>query len=130
MTTRDHLPPIGWPLLPLPRNGALHYPSLEQSVRETLEAILRTNPGEQLMDPTFGGGLEQFLNLPNTIETRRRIRDAVSNAVNAWERRVVLDRVEVWDVPDRPTHLQIEIGYRLRRTGATQQIAVTLELQS
>jgi len=128
MTTPLRPPvPVGWPLLPLPDSGgALQWPDAEASVRQTIEAILRTRPGEQLMRPRFGGGLEEFVHEQNTLVTRRRIHDAIADALGRWEPRIDLDRVEVWEIPNRPTEVRVEISYRLRRTGATQQIGLTM----
>jgi uncharacterized protein len=123
--------PIGWPLLPLPdERGQLAYPSLEQSVRDSIRVILSTRPGEQLMRPAFGGGLEDFLHEPNTLTTRRRIRDLVLRSLEQWERRIAVDRVEVLEVPNRPAEVRVEIAYRLRRTGLGQQLGVTMHLEA
>ena len=122
-------PLIGWPLLPLPdARGTLRYPTLEESVRESIQIILRTRPGEQLMRPRFGGGLERFVNEQNTISTRRRIRELITDSLERWEQRIILDRVEVTEHPDRPTHVRVVIGYRLRRTGAVEQIGLSMNL--
>lgn len=122
-------PPIGWPLLPLPdEHGLLAYPDLAESVRQTIRAILATRPGEQLMRPDFGAGLELLLHEPNSIATRRRIRDLVQSALERWEQRVLLDRVEVWEVANEPTHVRIEIAYRLARTGEPGALAATMQL--
>ena len=128
---KSNVPPprIGWPLLPVPgADGRLSYPSLDESVRQSLEILLRTRPGEQLLRSDFGAGLENLLHEPNTLTTRRRIRDLVTDSLNLWETRILLDRVEVWEVPDRPAEVRVEIAYRLRRTGAARQTALTLEL--
>lgn len=119
--------PVGWPLLPLPNtNGLLEWPDAERSVRQTIEVILRTRPGEQLMRPRFGGGLEDFLHEPNTLVTRRRIHDAIVDALTTWEPRIDVDRVEVWEVPEEAAQVRVEISYRLRRTGAVEQIGLTM----
>lgn len=124
-------PYIGWPLLPIPNgNGELCYPTLEESIRQLIEVILRTRPGEQLMRPEFGAGLERYLHEPNDLTTRRRIRDLVKEAIEQWEGRVVLDRVEVIEVADKPTHLRVEIAYRLRRTGIVQQMGISMTLEA
>jgi phage baseplate assembly protein W len=124
-------PLIGWPLLPLPdENGQLNYPTLESSVRQSIQIILRTRPGEQLMRPLFGAGLENYLHELNTLTTRRRIRDLIMESLEAWERRVILDRVEVNEVEGEPAQIRVELGYRIRRTGQPQQLGVTLELES
>jgi phage baseplate assembly protein W len=131
VTPRALLPAIGWPLFALPdERGELRYPSLAESVRQTIQVILSTRPGEQLMRPTFGAGLQACLNEPNTLTTRRRIRDLVTESLERWEPRILLDRVEVWEVPNESTHLRVEIAYRLRRTGASERVAVALELEA
>lgn len=123
-------PPVGWPLLPLPdENGELHYPDLDESVRQQIRVILTTRPGEQLMRPDYGAGLEGFVHEPNTLTTRRRIRDAVAGGLGRWEPRIAVDRVEVWEVADRPGQVRVEIGYRLRRTGAAREMGVVLDME-
>jgi len=123
-------PLLGWPFLPLPdEDGAIGWPGLEQSVRDTIRVILSTRPGEQLMRAEFGAGLDLLLHEPNTLGTRRQIRDLVQNALERWERRVLLDGVEVWEVPDSPSHVRVEIAYRLARNGAAGTINVTLQLE-
>ena len=123
-------PLISYPLLPLPdAKGQLNYPSLEDSIRQFIRVILQTRPGEQLMRPEFGAGLATFLNESNTITTRRRIRDLVVDSLSRWEPRIIVDRVEVEEVAEQPTHLRVEIFYRLKRTGLPQQMGLTVQLE-
>ncbi len=130
MTAAFH-PPISWPLLPLPDdNGELQYPSLEEGVRASLEIILSTRPGEQLMRPDFGAGLQEFIALPNTIATRRAIRDRIQESVARWEPRVLVDRVEVWEAQEAPGAVRIELHYRLRRTGQSGSLSAALDLSN
>ena len=132
LTTDERIPgpPIGWPLLPVPDdNGELAYPGgLAESVRQQLQTILSTRFGEQLMRPSFGTGLTDFLGEPDTIATRGRIYDRVTDAIAEWEPRVIVDRVDVDDLPNRPGWLHIQIAYRLRRTGDIMTLGVNLEL--
>ena len=122
---------IGWPLLPLPdEHGRIDYPDLAESVRQLIRIILSTRPKEQLMRPDFGAGLELMLHEPNTLATRREIRESVQSALERWEPRILLDRVEVWDVNDEPTHVRVEIGYRLARNGEPGAVGLTMQLES
>jgi phage baseplate assembly protein W len=124
-------PLLGWPLLPLPdESGRLAYPTLEESVRQMIRVILSTRPGEQLMRPEFGAGLDRLVHEPNTLATRRRIRDLVQESLTRWERRILLDRVEVWEVENQPSQVRVEIVYRLIRTGAPMQTGLTVELET
>lgn len=123
-------PLLGWPLFEVPdEHGQLDWPSLESSVRQSIRVILSTTPGEQLMRPEFGAGLDRLLHEPNSLTTRRQLRDWVMSALNRWERRILLDRVEVLEVPDRPTDLRVEIAYRLARSGIPGAVAVRIELE-
>lgn len=124
-------PPLGWPLLPLPDEaGQLHWPTLEQSVAQQIRVLLQTRPGEQLMRPTFGAGLEDFLHEPNTITTHRRIRDLVSTTLARGEQRIVVDDIAVNTPPDQPAQVRVEIAYRLRRTGVAHRLGLTLALSA
>ena len=124
-------PLIGWPLLSQPDdNGQLHYPTLAESVRQQIQVILRTKPGEQLMRPEFGAGLQNLLHESNTLATRVRMRDLIVESLERWERRIAVDRVDVTEVSGRPTHVRVEIAYRLKRTGVAQQVGVSVELSA
>lgn len=127
--------PIGWPLLPLPdENGQLAYPSLAQSVRELIQVLLSTRPGEQLMRPGFGAGLENLLTEPNTVATRSRIKDLIDDALKRWEQRIVVDGIAVDPVSDAASGVadgvRVEIAYRHKRTGAPARIGLSLVMEA
>lgn len=123
-------PLLGWPLFALPdEHGRLDWPDPEASVRQSIRIILSTRPGEQLMRPEFGAGLDRLLHAPNNLATRRQIRDWVMDSLGRWERRILLDRVEVFEVPLQPSDLRLEIAYRLARSGTPGALAVTVRLE-
>jgi Bacteriophage baseplate protein W len=122
-------PPVGWPLLGVPdAQGQLAFPTPEQSVRQSIEIILRTRPGEQLQHPEFGAGLEDFVGQPNSPTTRRRIQEVVLGSLVRWEPRLEPLRVDVEEIPDRPTQVRVQLTYRLKRTGAVQQLGLAIDL--
>lgn len=125
-----HLPKLqlGWPFDPRPLFGGMGYPDLDRSIRDQIKIILMTQPGELLLHPTFGAGLEALLHEPNTLSTRRRLRDLVVKAVGQWEPRIVLDQTDVWEQPERPDTVRVELAYRIKRTGAAQQFTFDLVL--
>lgn len=115
-------PDAGWPLLPTPdADGRLTWPDQALSVRQMIEVILRTAPGEQLMRPAFGAGLETLMHTPNTLTTRARTQEAIINAVRRYEPRILLDRVDVDEGPD-PRELVVTLSYRLALTGQLAQV--------
>ena len=125
---RNALPPpeIGWPLLPVPdADGALRWPDLETSVREMIEVILRTAPGEQLMRPAFGAGLDRLIHQPNTLTVRARAQEAIIGGLRVYEQRIILDRVDV-DSGDSERELLVTISYRLRPSGDPARISARI----
>jgi phage baseplate assembly protein W len=120
--------PLGWPFLPKPKGGVISYPGMEQSIRDSIRVILTTRPGEQLMRPRFGAGLENFLDQGNTVALRSQIQSAILQSLKNYENRITVDAVDVDPVPGDNSQLQIEIYYRILRTNSTQQISVKLEV--
>ncbi len=121
--------PGGWPLLPVPdEGGALRYPVPEASVRQAIEVLLRTRPGEQLMRPEFGGGLDALLHEPNTLATRARIRERIADALARWEPRIAVERIDVDPASDDPAQVRVVIAYRMRQGGEAARVGLRLVL--
>jgi len=95
-------------------------------VRQSVRVILSTRPGELLLHPDFGAGLDTFLNDLDTVALRRRIHDRILDSLARWEPRIDVDRVDVCDVPGQPSQLRIQIHYRLRRNGVPASVGLTL----
>jgi phage baseplate assembly protein W len=127
LTTPVYRDPISWPLLPVPVGGQLAYPSLDRSVRDSIRILLLTRPGEQLMRPRFGAGLDNFRDQSNTLMTRSRIQGAIVDTLSLYEPRITVDRVDVDPVVGAPGEVHVQIYYRLVRTGQAQQLGATLQ---
>jgi phage baseplate assembly protein W len=126
MTNNNYKEPISWPFLPVPQNGILSYTSLEQCVRDSIRIILTTRPGEQLMQPLFGAGLQDFVGEGNTVAVRRQIQSVILDSLQKYEPRITVDNVDVDALPNSPQQIHIKIYYRLLRTNAAQQVGVSL----
>jgi uncharacterized protein len=123
-TAKPSLPQVarGWPLLPVPGvDGTLAWPDPVVSVRQMIEVILRTAPGEQLMRPRFGAGTAAMLHAPNDLTTRAQMHDAIASALKLYEPRIVVDRVDVDTAPD-PREVLVTIAYRLVLTGEARTL--------
>lgn len=106
-----------FPLRPDPARGHLRVRDGAEKVRESIELILRTEPGERLMRPRFGCPLRGFLMEPNTVATRARIQRAVAGALDAHEPRIAVQEVTVTPGDD-PALAHITIRYRHRLDGS------------
>ena len=102
---------VAFPVAPDVVRGALVHRSGAEKVRESIELILRTEPGERVMRPTFGCGLRQFLMEPNSVATRARLERVVAAALDAWEPRIAV--TELTALPgDDPAMVVLTIRYR------------------
>src|SRR5262249_22450083 len=79
---------VPFPLRPDASTRRIDWLSGMEPVRQSIEIILDTEPGERVMQPTFGCGLRRFLMAPNTATTRTAIQQDVAAALNAWEPRI------------------------------------------
>ena len=123
--------PLGWPLLPVPdADGRLRFPTLAQSVRESIQVILSTRPGEQLQRPSFGAGLESLLTEPNTVATRSRMHDLIAESLALWEPRIDVEAIAVDLVDGDAGAVRVEIAYRLKRTQQPARVGLTLAMES
>jgi len=93
-----------------PTGGRLDWLAGQDLVRQSIETILATEPGERVMRPAFGCGLSRYVMAPNTAGTRAAIQQDVVVALGAWEPRIRVLEVQV-AVGEEPTLLWIDISY-------------------
>ncbi len=104
---------VGFPVRPGPVRADLAYRAGAEKVRESMELILRTEPGERLMRPQFGCGLRQFLMEPNNVATRARLERVVQRALESYEPRIRLRSVTATP-GDEPSLVHLTIRYEHR----------------
>lgn len=111
-------------------NGQMLWSAGELNVRESICIILRTRPGERLLRPDFGCGLDSYLFEPNTIGTLRLIQEEVKRALKRWEPRITLDDVVVATSAEDARAVDISIYYTLIATQRRERLNMTLALQA
>src|ERR671920_1375896 len=97
-------------------DGRVAWSEGEANVRESIQVILLTERRERLMLPEFGGGLSGYLFEPNTVATRRLIRDRIQRALEQWEPRIAVESVEVEADPEDSQAAVATITYQLVAT--------------
>ncbi|MGB4825967.1 MAG: GPW/gp25 family protein [Paracoccaceae bacterium] len=115
--TRPYLG-VGWAFPVRPVAGQLEFARYEVDVEQAIEIILRTSPGERVMKPAFGAGLDRFLFAGNSAVTHRRVERAVTRALIDQEPRITVERVAARAADGEPNLMEIEIDYVVRRSNA------------
>ena len=121
---------VGWPLEAPDTGGRFGYAAASQCLREALWNVLMTSPGERLMRPSFGAGLNKWIGQPNTESTRQLIVSSINAAVGKWEQRVVLTSVTVVVDATDAASVVVTLSYTARgQPGvAPAQLSLTLAL--
>jgi len=94
----------------------------EDHVRDLIEQVLFTNPGERVNLPEFGCGLRNLVFAGNSDILRATTQFIVTQNLNRWLGDTL--SVEQVQVTNDEETLLIEIVYTLRRTRERQRVAV------
>ncbi|HBY59761.1 MAG TPA: hypothetical protein DEH78_08045 [Solibacterales bacterium] len=86
----------------------------EDHVRDMIEQVLFTAPGERVNRPTFGSGLQQLVFAPNSDALAAATQLSVQAALQQWLGDAIL--VQAVDVKNEDSTLRVTIQYVLRRT--------------
>jgi uncharacterized protein len=119
---------VGFPVR-LTSEQTLESAIYEEDIRQAIHIILGTNPGERLMRPDFGAGLNQFIFEPVNTATMAQVKTRVEEALIDWEPRIVIDEVKVSADPSERNSLLIEVQYRVRATDSRQNLVYPFYLE-
>ena len=87
----------------------------DDHIRDLIEQVLFTSPGERVNRPTFGCGLNQLVFAPNSPELAAALQFTVQAALQQWLGDVI--QVQSLDVTSEDSTLQVELKYLVLRTG-------------
>ncbi len=98
------------------------------SVRQAIFLLLSTVPGERVMRPDYGCDLHRLVFSPNDDTTAGLAIHYVRRALDRWEPRIVVLRLDAGPNIDRPELLDILLEYRVRATQQVEQTTLALNL--
>jgi Bacteriophage baseplate protein W len=90
----------------------------DDHVRDMIEQLLFTNPGERVNRPDFGSGLLQLVFAPNSPELAATLQFTVQAALQQWLGDVI--DIGSLSVSSDDAQLRVELQYAIRRTGETR----------
>lgn len=86
----------------------------EAHIRDMIEQVLFTSPGERVNRPTFGCGLAQLVFVPNSEELAAATQYLVQGALQQWLGDLI--QVEEVQVETVDSTLRVAVQYVVRRT--------------
>lgn len=90
----------------------------DDHIRDMLEQLIFTSPGERVNRPDFGSGILQLIFAPNSPELAATLQFTLQAAIQRWLGDV-LD-LQAVDVQSIDSTLTIDLQYVLRRTNEPQ----------
>lgn len=86
----------------------------EEHLRDLIEQVLFTSPGERANRPTFGCGLMQLIFAPNSGELATATQYLVQGSLQQWLGELI--QIEEVKVEGKEATIEITIKYTIRRT--------------
>ena len=109
----------GWSFpVALDAQGRIALSSGEEKVRQSLELILSTSPGERVMLPDFGCSIHERVFTLVEGATMGRLIDDITRALSQWEHRIDVLEVRVDPSATDPALLLIHVDYAVRSTNS------------
>ena len=118
---------VGFPLR-TDRLGRLTAVDDDTHIRDLIEQVLFTTPGERVNRPTFGSGLLQLVFTPMSDEIAATLQFVVQSALTQW----LGDLIDLRgvSVAQQEGTLEITVAYVIRRTQAAQTATFSREVPS
>lgn len=86
----------------------------DDHIRDMIEQLLFTNPGERVNRPDFGSGLLQMVFAPNSPEIAAALQFTVQASLQQWLGDVI--QVHSLEVTSEDSTLRVELSYIVLRT--------------
>jgi uncharacterized protein len=87
----------------------------DDHIRDMIEQLLFTNPGERVNRPDFGSGVLQLIFAPNSPELAAALQFTMQAALQQWLGDVI--QVQQLEVLSEDSRLHITLEYAILRTG-------------
>lgn len=114
--------------LSLSAQGGIEMVAENDSVRQALLLLFSTNPGERVMRPDYGCLIHRLVFSPNDETTAGLAIHYVRRAIDLWEPRIDVLRLDATRNPESPERLNILLEYRVRATQQVQSMSYPLNL--
>jgi hypothetical protein len=96
--------------------------SADDDIRESLQILLSTAPGERVMNPSFGCGLRTRIFDTVSASMITEVKDIVERAILFYEPRITLNGIDIVQRDALGGILDIDIRYTVRSTNTRSNL--------
>jgi uncharacterized protein len=98
----------------------------DDHIRDMIEQLLLTSPGERVNRPDFGSGLLQLVFAPNSPELAAALKFTMQAALQRWLGDLI--EVRALEVISQDSTLSIDVRYLVRRTNQERTAQFTRQV--
>jgi hypothetical protein len=100
----------------------------DNSVRQAILLLISTMPGERVMRPEYGCDLHRLVFAPNDDTTAGLVIHYIQRALERWEPRIEILRLDAGRNAERPALLDILLEYRVLATQRVEALTFAVNL--
>ena len=104
-------------------SGLTAFTTYEDHIRDLVEQVLFTRPGERVNRPQFGAGVEQLVFAPSGDHLAAATQMLVAGALQQWLGDLI--QVDAVDVQQDDSTITVTVRYIIRRTTQTLEVEFT-----
>ncbi len=121
---------IGWKFpIQLDNNGKFALSKYEEDIKEAIIIILKTQPGERVMHPEFGCGINNYIFSIINTNNLLQIENEIKRALVLYEPRISIKEVKASSNESAQGYLNINIDYQVKSTNSRQSIVYPFYLR-
>jgi uncharacterized protein len=109
--------------------GGLNWSAGPDRIQDAIWLIVKTSPGERVMRPRFGTGIDNFVFRSNSPAVRMELAETIKHGLLEWEPRIDIEAVRVDPVPREESQVLVAVDYRIRATNQLFNVVYPLYLE-
>lgn len=100
----------------------------QEDIRQSLQILFSTAPGERVMRPDYGCDLNSIMFENLGEDLLADIERKITESILRYETRVVLNSLQVTQSPGTPSQLIVSVSYRVRGSDMTGKLDALLDI--
>ncbi|UCD35983.1 MAG: GPW/gp25 family protein [Nitrospiraceae bacterium] len=108
--------------------GGIDMVDEHESVRQSILLLMSHTRGERVMRPEYGCDLHKLVFAPNDDTTAGLAIHYTRQALERWEPRIDILRLDAGSNEDDPSRLDIMLEYKVRATQLNEQLTYSINL--
>ena len=121
---------VGWKFpIKIDNNGKFVLSQYEEDIKEAILIILKTEPGERVMEPEFGCGIYEYVFSTINISNLMLMEESVKKALLIYEPRIEVNQVKASPDYQENGLVLISIDYTVSSTNERQNLVYPFYLK-